>query len=1138
MAGKAPPVTIAKAAPAKPALTKASAPMIQRKCACGGTPGMSGMCPACEAKKERAVLQRKAAGPSTMSVPSVVNTVLNSPGQPLDLATRSSMEGKFGHDLSGVRVHTDSRAAESARAIQAHAYTVGQDIVFDHGKYDPDVPSGRHLLAHELAHTIQQGGLQRSPSGPLEVSPEYSALEYEADRAASAVASGFAAPSIQQTAAPVISRTPNDDVTGDPVVTNAPTSVGGGSSNPSSPQVVPGATSDAPTPPELDQSKLSQAGVVQILDTDPPGGIHRIFVIDQFDLPAEKGPLSKSMYDQMAANNQLRSTIDFGTSAGASPASGGSQARDRTGTLRTSWLQRVGWAANRAPAYWTQVGGKPSTSGFMPKLASDVICDMDHILELQLGGTNVPENVQVLDPSPNRSSGSGIYNWLVAKAQLIREAHPTTEAPRQVTMVFRQVNPVGALPVFQQYTGNAPSCISIEGRLQSPLDGAEAEEAPLGRTHIRLFSGAQGTSLYAQPTGETDLSEPVPQNRGVRQLVPGFILDKYRKSPAGQPDVVPAKIDSGRFSGRSGATSIPINIDVTKHPNPTFKAEEAGTDGADPRRELSFHNMTDPVMRFNYPYLSPADLRLAYASEEGFTGTGTLRPSLPLLRNSVLNLTLGGGRLSGELAANVSQWRPLGPARVTRAALSATLLPELGAEGNLDMVFGPAARPYASANLNITLNRQGLEASGTLLAHIPRVDEARGQIFYRNGAWGGQIRVQSSQLRIPNVTNCTVVIDIDRNGIRPSGQITLDVRGNPVNLGARLEGNNWVFFGNATMTFRPLDPTRVEFRYSNGVLTGSGSTGFTYRGLRGTITLRYDDGRISGDGTLNMTRGRMSGTINANLLPSGVITADGTITYQVTPSLRGTVGVEIDAQQNVRLTGELRFTQPIPLFRRFGTNRELFRRNIDIPIAGISLGVTSIGLVFRITGSLAVDYGIGDGRIENLHLSAAFNPFDENPNFELMGGGRLVIPASAGFTIGVRGALAVSAGIASVSGGLTASARVGLEVNASNDLAITYRQGRYTIENTARIIAQPILDFRLAADVEAEAGGGLYRYYRAYELASHRLGSGLQMGIEAPFRYASDEPFRAPSLDQIRIITPDLDVPGIMRGMLQRVGVM
>src|SRR5207244_11233244 len=82
--------------------------------------------------------------------------VLNSPGQPLDESTRAFMEPRFGHDFSRVRVHTDSQAAESARAVNALAYTVGPDIVLGADQYKPGTLAGRRLLAHELTHVLQQ----------------------------------------------------------------------------------------------------------------------------------------------------------------------------------------------------------------------------------------------------------------------------------------------------------------------------------------------------------------------------------------------------------------------------------------------------------------------------------------------------------------------------------------------------------------------------------------------------------------------------------------------------------------------------------------------------------------------------------------------------------------------------------------------------------------------------------------------------------------------------------------------------------------------------------------------------------------------------------------------------------------------
>jgi hypothetical protein len=98
------------------------------------------------------------------------------------------MEARFGHDFSTVRVHTDGRAAESARGVNANAYTVGSDVVFGSGTYRPGTFEGNRLLAHELAHTVQQRGAtaEAAPIAPG------SALESAAASAGRAAASGRA----------------------------------------------------------------------------------------------------------------------------------------------------------------------------------------------------------------------------------------------------------------------------------------------------------------------------------------------------------------------------------------------------------------------------------------------------------------------------------------------------------------------------------------------------------------------------------------------------------------------------------------------------------------------------------------------------------------------------------------------------------------------------------------------------------------------------------------------------------------------------------------------------------------------------------------------------------------------------------
>ncbi len=173
-------------------ITPARPGLLQRRCSCGGSAGPAGECGECS-KKEGVELQRHANGAAgASSIPAIVHDVLRSPGQSLDGGTRAFMEGRFGHDFSRVRVHTDARAAESARAVRASAYTVGNDVVFGAGRYQPHQSGGRHLLAHELAHVVQQGGRAAGVQA-YSIADENHPQEREAESAARAVMAGGSA---------------------------------------------------------------------------------------------------------------------------------------------------------------------------------------------------------------------------------------------------------------------------------------------------------------------------------------------------------------------------------------------------------------------------------------------------------------------------------------------------------------------------------------------------------------------------------------------------------------------------------------------------------------------------------------------------------------------------------------------------------------------------------------------------------------------------------------------------------------------------------------------------------------------------------------------------------------------------------
>ena len=165
-----------------------SGQVIRRKCSCGGG---DHECEACKQKREEKLLQRKPGGGTNPGrVPGIVHQVLRSAGQPLPASARDMFESRFGRSFDSVRIHTGPRAAQSARSIDAQAYAAGNNIVFGEGSYAPHSPAGQHLLAHELAHIAQQGGIAHESTGSLRVGGVHDPAEQDADRMADSVMRG------------------------------------------------------------------------------------------------------------------------------------------------------------------------------------------------------------------------------------------------------------------------------------------------------------------------------------------------------------------------------------------------------------------------------------------------------------------------------------------------------------------------------------------------------------------------------------------------------------------------------------------------------------------------------------------------------------------------------------------------------------------------------------------------------------------------------------------------------------------------------------------------------------------------------------------------------------------------------------
>jgi hypothetical protein len=182
-------------------------PLLQRKCASCAQGGAK-----CSNCREEEHLQRKPVGAGSSSsvnqVPQVVNEALgNRSGRSIDPTARGLMESRFRHDFSQVRIHHDALANRAAASVNAAAFTVGNSIWFGAGQYQTATNRGLYLLAHELAHTIQQRGQASAVQGRLNIGSVHDAAEAAADRAADAVLKNDRVPALGAASA-MIRRVP------------------------------------------------------------------------------------------------------------------------------------------------------------------------------------------------------------------------------------------------------------------------------------------------------------------------------------------------------------------------------------------------------------------------------------------------------------------------------------------------------------------------------------------------------------------------------------------------------------------------------------------------------------------------------------------------------------------------------------------------------------------------------------------------------------------------------------------------------------------------------------------------------------------------------------------------------------------
>jgi Domain of unknown function (DUF4157) len=966
---------------------------IQRKCGCGGS------CCSSPAEDLGDIVQRKPAG-----------------GAPLPSSTRSAMESSFGRDFGGVRVHAGPQAEGLASNMNARAFTSGSNIYFGAGQYSPGTNAGRGLIAHELAHVVQQRA-GRSPAGGIDTPGDV--FEREADAAASSVLAG------KRPQVSLLGGTPSVQRTN-------------------------GAGPAVPTTIK----KLAGGAVKGKLEI--PG--------EKVISPTDRAELQKR-YGAFADSGALRTKIHAG--------------RGSTSTLWNMWKQSRPF--------------KISDKDLKDKKG---VCQPDHIIELQLGGADHPDNLRLLSGPRNQSVGSqlasNIKGFLIANSL----------APDEVVELGKDqilVGPDG---------GGDPDCLGWErakaGGKETEAAGADVINAKVGGLDVTI--GWNPASKLVHPHS--------------RYVVPLLRLNKVEQTGK-----------SFQFEGEWSDRIETIPTSWRKPPNRKFQLTLAA-DGD----ELQFVDPADKLA-LQFPFLSEAQLPMRFEAGD-LKASGSFRPTLPILKNVDITVAIEKERLSAGVAVPPEKLKsalPVPGLEITEANIQLSV-----ANAKLKATGGFAFKytTIADGKVTATADASGFVATGAVELHIPGLSEAKGEVWVREGRFGGQITIGADKLKFPGVKSARLVVRIEDGQLTGEGTIDLSVPGvKQAKLGFGVDDKgNYAITGEVLLAIPGTEDPRIGLTYNDGELEGFGRVGLKIPGLESAvIEIRYKKGALTGSGTVSYKKGKLAGTLTVNLSERGKLSGGGELSYEIAPGLVAFVGMQIREDGTTKISGGLRVPETIDIFPRKEVEKELFKLpTLEIPIFAIPLGTRSAGLVATIDARLVARAGVGPGQLRKVKILAEFDPSVEEGGFSFQASAELYVPASAELAVAIAAGLGLSVAIARAVGGIEAEGAAGIQAEFIAGTTLKYEAGKFAISGAAELSASPKLIFRLKAFVKVEIDvfvTTIEVYRKDWVLAQVEVGSALKIGVRVPFKYVFGEPFQL-SLDQIEFIVPKIDPGSLVKELL------
>ncbi len=1059
-------------------------------------------------EEEHSDIQRKADGSPVngSSIESQLNSSKGS-GSPLPEDTRSEMEPGFGSDFGNVRIHTGSEAVQMSKGLGAQAFTHGSDIYFNEGKYNPSTSSGKHLLAHELTHTVQQGASLQTKM--------VQKVEGEEDL---------------------------------PVMVNSNTYRGS--------EGIINKTQNTIEIPEVSIPALKQSFTpssnLTIRRGRAEGESRDTQQRTLWDAAARDGSGLNTKLDQKIAN-----AGPFGSTSNPTYymkiGHGSGDAQQYLIGTRTdirNRLLRPYWRPNGVTQLFEvdhqreyQLNGEDTINNLW-------------LLEREANGSSGRRIDRELESRVNRllTASSGTEVWNNNQAPNFRDAK------RNFDITFRNVNfnlPIESAgnPAYS-YTLDQIKEEATQMDIIQPLTLAQVQSEGLAGspTQLIIFNNATGGRRHSinVPTSEAN-TVPFTDNT----FLPGFRPTQAIITP-NQPTIV--TIQGQLWSTNPALYGHGMNCAV----------EISAMEGIPHTGRLNVTALQRSIEQLfgsnniQVAGLSPIQITSFEVDEQGnMIIIGKVITNIPLIDNADIDIAIRGNDIRVEKTFYSSDFNIPGPVNITNSTLTVAIGTESGFSltGEAGIEIPELARGQVSASAQTGSpggQEAGFNIAGYLEFDTSLFDPARIDVRYENNILtiGGTLTIPRGKVR--GIETATITATYDTTGnFTATGEAELDIPGiERGTMSVNYSPEGFSISGNFNLSddIPGIRGGSVEARVSkaegaeNYDIFVSGTAQPAIPGIDSTLTVTYDNGALTIEGSAAYSRGMLSGRVNIGAtnrtigddgLPTGEpdntmrVYGGGSLTLTLTPWLQATAGVNFLPNGEIEVTGRIGLPGTVDVFDRKSINRNLFNiPAIEIPIFAIPLGPRSIGLVARITGGLDFSAGFGPGQLRELSAEVTYNP-DHEDQTTITGRGVFAIPADAGLTLRGDLGLGVSIGIASLSGGIEIAGTLGLEGEASAAVDVNWSpQTGLAIDAEGRITVNPKFTF----DINAFARASLDLWVTSisetwrYNLASFSWGPDIQFGIVFPVHYREGEPFDM-SFDDIEVIYPDLDIVDMAVGL-------